>query len=70
MFVLFSFGLVLIARVCVLQPHFCVLQKEKLVTEAGTPRKTDLSESAFIALLPQRQESKSFFMAFGSVDFM
>lgn len=70
-FVLFSFGLVLITHVLVLQQHFvCVLQREKIITEAGTPHKTGLSASVFIAPLSRGQESKSFFMFCSSVDFM
>lgn len=72
-FLLFRFGLVWITHVLVLQPHFfhvCVLQREKIITEAGTPHRTGLSESAFIAPLSHGQESKSFFMFCISVDFM
>lgn len=49
---------------------FCVLQREKIITEAGTPHKTGLPASAFIAPVSRGQESKSFFMFCSSVDFM
>lgn len=48
---------------------FLVLQKEKLVTEAETPHRPVLSESAFFAPLSRGQEFTSFFMFCNSVDF-